>query len=344
MRSRRRERTRRVTTRARRRGGILCVAAAASFLVGGCQVPLGPVTKLGAIEAVRFPESSDPFVVAAGGQYYLYGSNNDKRAPITRVSDINRAYSLTEKNALSVEGMPTKPAWTATSKQLWAPSVAALGGRWIMWFSADRINPSDPANPQCVGRAIADNPMGPFVPEALPVHCGVDGHGALDPNVFTDADGKHWLLLAFGNTDSPIHTIPLDAEGNFAGAPVTILGRNYPWEYWFIENPSMVYDRASRNYLLAYSAGRWYEGNYSTGIARCTTPAGPCVGDPSGPWIASSNGRSGPGGLTFFQDHDGAQRAIFSTFAAGAETTNGGRSSSTMYLRTDPSVALTVVK
>jgi hypothetical protein len=317
---------------------LSCTALAA------CQVPLGPVTRLGAIEAVRFPETSDPFVVTAGGRYYLYGSNNDKRAPITVLSDIDRAYSLGQKNALSVEGMPTKPAWTAFSNQLWAPTVASFGGRWIMWFSADRPNAPDPANPQCIGRAFADNPAGPFVPEASPVLCGIDGHGALDPNVFTDAQGKHWLQVAFGNTETPIHTIPLDDSGNFTGLPVALLGRKYPWEYWFIENPSMVYDPVNRNYLLSYSAGRWYEAGYSTGIARCSTPTGPCIGDPGGPWIASSNGRTGPGGLSFFQDLSGAQRAVFSTFAAGAETTNGGRSASTMFLRTNPSVALTVVK
>jgi hypothetical protein len=332
------------SARSGRRWLLVAFAMVSAVVLAACQVPLGPVTKVGTIEAVRFPEMSDPFIVADGGFYYLYGSDNDKRAPITRVRDINRAYSLGEKNSLSVEGMPTKPAWTAQPMQFWAPSVAFLGGRWVMYFSADRVNPSDPANPQCIGRAFSAGPMGPFVPEPFPVHCGIDGHGALDPNVFTDANGAHWLQVAFGNTNTPIWTFPLDGAGNFAGQPTPILGRNHPWEYWFIENPSMVYDRRAKNYLLAYSAGRWYEGNYMTGIARCASPTGPCVGDPSGPWIASSNGRSGPGGLSFFQDLDGAQRAVFSTFAAGRETTNGGRSASTMYLRTDPSVALTIVK
>jgi hypothetical protein len=327
-----------------RLGALAGLLALVAVVTTGCQVPLGPVTKLPTIEAVRFPETSDPFVVADGGFHYLYGSNNDKRAPITRLSDIDRAYGLGEKNALSVEGMPTKPAWTASSNQLWAPTVGWFAGRWVMWFSADLANPSDPANPQCIGRAFSSSPMGPFVPEPFPIHCGIDGRGALDPNVLVDEGGRAWLLVAFGNTNTPIHSIPLDANGNLAGPPVAILGRLHPWEYWFIENPSMIYDRANRSYLLAYSAGKWFEAGYSTGIARCTSPAGPCTSDPSGPWIASSNGRTAPGGLSFFSDAQGAQRAIFSTFRAGGETTVGGRSASTMYLRTSPSVALTVVK
>ena len=199
-------------------------------------------------------------MVQYGGAYYLYGSNNDKRAPVTRLVDIERAYSLSEKNSLTVEGMPQQPAWSSNQNQLWAPTVEQFGDRWIMWFSADLRNPSDPANPQCIGRAYASGPMGPFTPEPFPVHCGIDGHGALDPNVFTDADGRRWLLVAFGNTQAPIHTIPLDGAGNFAGPPTQILGRTYPWEYHFIENPSMIYDRARKSYLLSYSAGLWYEG------------------------------------------------------------------------------------
>lgn len=329
----------------KRRSRHLAVALLCAFalVLMGCDVPLGPITRP-PVEAVRLPETSDPFVVAADGAYFVYGSNNHLRAPITRLTDLSRPYSLTEKNSLTVEGMPTKPAWTASSTQLWAPTVERFGSRWIMWFSADRINAPDPSNPQCIGRAIAPSPNGPFAPEPSPVHCGINGHGALDPNVFTDAWGQRWLLVAFGNTETPIHSIPLDADGNFSGYPTAILGRRHPWEYHFIENPSMVYDRVQNNYLLSYSAGRWWEPGYSTGIARCASPTGPCTSDPSGPWISSSNGRSGPGGLSFFQDHDGAQRAIYSSFAAGHETTVGGRSASVTFLKVDPSVTLTVVK
>ncbi len=326
-----------------RTAGLFAAVVLCSFAAAGCQVPLGPVAKVG-VDAVRLPETSDPSAVATDGAYFIYGSNNDKRAPVTRLTDLGRAYSLPEKNSLTVEGMPVKPAWAASSTQLWAPSVARFGDRWIMFFAADRVAPSDPGNPQCIGRAIAASPLGPFVPEALPVHCGAGGHGALDPDVFTDAVGNRWLLAAFGNTETPIQSMPLDANGNIVGGPVAILGRVQPWEQFFIENPSMVYDRKQGNYLLAYSAGRWWEAGYSTGIARCASPTGPCTSDPTGPWIATSNGRSGPGGLTFFQDLSGAQRAIYSSFALGQESTNGGRSASIEYLRTDPAVTLTVVK
>lgn len=309
----------------------------------GCQIPLGPVQPV-AVDAVRLPETSDPFVVAADGSYYVYGSDNHLRAPVTRLGDLSRAYSLSEKNSLTTEAMPNKPAWAARSHQLWAPTVGRFGAQWIMYFSADRVNPPDPANPQCVGRAIANSPLGPFIPDPVPMTCGIGDHGALDPNVFTDQDGRTWLYVAFGNTETPIYAFRLRFDGWIDGWPTAVLGRQHAWEYHFIENPSMIYDRVRKNYLLSYSAGRWYEGGYSTGIARCATPTGPCTSNPSGPWIQSSNWRSGPGGLSFFTDLDGAQRAIYSSFVAGQETTSGGRSASIEYLKVDPAVTLTVVK
>lgn len=320
------------------------MAVVVASMTTGC---LGPVTKLKKIEAVRFPETSDPFVVAdpATKKYYMYGSDNHYRAPITILTSMESAMTLQAKNNVTREGMPTKPAWTKESMQFWAPTVAKFGNKWIMYFAADRKNPPQPNNAQCIGRAIATSPAGPFVPDANPFYCGLGGKGgALDPDIYKDPKGKIYLLMALGDTESPIHSVQLNSAGNFVGTPKAILKRQHAWEYHFIEQPSMVYDYKHKNYILAYSAGKWWEARYSTGIAACDTPMGPCYSDKSGPWIASSNGRSAPGGLSFFRDFDGATRAIFSTFKAGQETTVGGRSASVMFMKFDPAAALTVVK
>ena len=326
----------------RRRAARLLGVAALALVAAGC---LGPTNRLTVIDAVRLPETSDPSVVRVGDTYYVYGSNNHLRAPVFVTKDLSRPYSLSQKNASTYEAMPAKPPWAASNVQLWAPTVGQFAGRWVMFFAADRINPPQPHNAQCIGRAWANSPTGPFVAEASPFTCGLGGvGGALDPQLYSDPWGRHWLLAAFGNTESPIHVIQLDAAANAAGPPRAILGRRHAWEYHFIEQPAMVWDPAANNYILTYSAGKWWESSYSTGIARCLDVIGPCFSDPAGAWIASSNGRTAPGGLSFFQDADGAQRAIFSTFPAGGETTNGNRSASIYYMKFGPAPALTVVK
>lgn len=329
--------TRRVPTRSSiRRGSPPRVGAPVP------QINLGPVTRTTSVTRAQLPETSDPFILAVDGAYYLYGSDNDRRAPITKLVDLDADYSLGEKNSLTTEGMPTKPAWTAESNQLWAPSVDKVGTRWVMWYSADRINPPDGENKQCIGRALASSPEGPFTPDDAPVYCGENDHGALDPSVFTDPAGRKWLLVAIGNTETPLVTFLLDANGDFprGARPIPLLGRTYPWQYHFLENPSMVFDPASNQYLLAYSAGRWNEARYSTGIARCATPFGPCVSDPTGPWLSSLAGRTGTGGLSFFTDLTGTQRVVFASFREGGETKVGGRSATVMKFLSAPSLAL----
>lgn len=303
--------------------------------------PLGSVSKVPEISAPLYPETSDPSVVRVDDVFYMYGSDNHLRAPITLLSDLHQPMNWFEKYVLTTEGMPTKPAWAAHERQLWAPTVGRFGDRWVMYFAADRKDPPQPHNAQCIGRAFASSPSGPFVAEARPWHCGLRAvGGALDPELFTDVDGTRWLHAAFSDTEAPLHAIPLDGSGNRTGDAVEILPRVHPWEYHFLEQPAMLYDPARKDYLLTYSAGRWYEAGYSTGVARCTTPAGPCRSDARGPWLSSASGRSGPGGLSFFDTGDGTILGIFATFAAGAETTIGGRSASIMEVQLRPTLTL----
>lgn len=329
----------------RRPGLTRSIASAAlvamTAVLGACGPELGPIHRLSSIAAPVLPETSDPSVLREGTEYFVYGSDNHLRAPVTRTHDVFAPRSLREKNAITSEAMPTKPPWAARFDQLWAPSVHRFGNQWVMYFSADRWNPPQPHNPQCLGRAVASSPVGPFVPDPAPAHCGIGGvGGALDPEFYTDKYGRPGLLAAFSDTEAPLHHLPLDAAGNIAGPATPLLKRQHRWEYHFIENPAMIYDASRDNYLLTYSAGRWFEGGYSTGIARCSEPTGPCTSDPTAPWIGSSNGRTGPGGLSFFTDTTGRPHAIFSTFQAGWETTNGGRSASIMPLEVQPVVGL----
>ena len=152
-----------------RRALALAGLAVVALPLLGCGPELGPLAKLTSIDTPKLPETSDPSVVRVNSDYYVYGSNNDRRAPITVTRDLNRVYCLEAKNAITREGMPTKPAWAAQSMQMWAPTVGRFAnGRWIMYFSADRTGAPDRNNPQCVGRAFATGPAGPVHPGGRP--------------------------------------------------------------------------------------------------------------------------------------------------------------------------------
>lgn len=278
------------------------------------------MTATAGVAAPVLPHVSDPSVVTWEGRYYVYASDHHFRAPVTVVDDIDVALDGAGWFGATHDAMPDAAPWAANDRQHWAPTVGRVGTRWVMFFGTDRRNPPQPHNAQCIGRAFADHPAGPFVPDPAPWTCGIgDVGGALDPELHTDANGRRWLLLTYSDTEAPIRSVRLDAQANAVGPVHTILERRWAWEYWFIENPSMAFDPNRGDYVLTYSAGRWNEAAYSTGVARCSSPAGPCTSNPDGPWISSGQGRTGTGGFTFFTDLSGRQRGLLSSWARGAE-------------------------
>jgi hypothetical protein len=221
------------------------------------------------------------------------------------------------------DAMPQQPPW-ATDTGVWAPTVARIDGRYVMFFAAKRPSPPDAANAECVGRAVAAVPEGPYVPDPTPFTCGLGGvHGALDPSVFRDRHGRLFLHVAFGGTGTPLWVIPLTPHGDAGGGARPLLRMQRPWETWFLENPSMAWDGEA--YVLAYSAGDWKLPTYSTGVARCRTPTGPCTSSARGPWLSTAGGSSGPGGLTFFTDTSGRLMAAFHAYPRGGEALFGAR-------------------
>ena len=319
----------------RGRWGIAAAVVALSAVATGCLPAAPPVGDVIA-QVARAPQwalSSDPFVLADGGKYYVFASDYAPfRMPIhvvddlTTVLDDNSAWWLS-----TIEGMPQQPAWTNGDHVFWAPTVArAANGTYVAFFAANRPNPPQPSNAQCIGRAVATRPQGPYVPEAGPFTCGLNGvGGALDPNLFLAADGQWYLYAAFGDTDQSIYAFGLDANldqsrdyyglGGYWTSPV--YGKTYAWEGSFLENPAMAYDAHTQTYVLTYSTGHWATANYVTGLARCGGPLGLCAGNPDGPWLAKNNLRTGTGGLSFFTALDGSLKAVYASYAPGTEGT-----------------------
>jgi hypothetical protein len=311
---------------------VLVACLALAIVAAGClpAPPLGTVNVQQA-SAPQYPVLSDPAVLADGGKYYIYGSNTaQNRMPIHVVTNLSTVYSDSQWFQSRIEGMPWKPIWAQNDGIFWAPTVAKVGNTYVAFFAVNRINPPQPWNSQCIGRATSPSPTGPFVAEWVAFTCGFNGTGgALDPYLFRDPQDGHWFLLAaFGDTDAPIRIIGLDANldaprdpnGQARAYDWAVYGRHFPWEGNFIENPSMIYDPGSKTYLLTYSGGGdWFGPDYVTGLARCAANDGNCTGNPNGPWLKKSNGRTGPGGLSFFLKEDGTPMAIYASWTAGSE-------------------------
>jgi beta-xylosidase len=333
---------------------LLCVAA----LLGGC-VPLGKPALRQNPSAPRVWDAADPAVLMVGSSYYLFGSTNNKKVPVRRITtftgslaDSKTAWDSVASPASSNDAMPTRPAWVNPTRhngtwQIWAPSAVRIGTTYYLYFSASRAGATDLPNDQCIGRATAGSPMGPYAPESSPLYCGLPpepgsnpwGRGTLDPEVMRAPDGRLYMYVALSRTRDNIGVVRLDSGGRVIGGlnarPTTLVSQQFPWHdgtdnstltgsQAFLENPSMVYEAKTNTYLLFYSAGQWWRSNYVTGFARCAEPTGPCTADSRGPFLRGGGTRSAPGGLTAFRTPDGQFRAAYATWTSGYENQSGG--------------------
>ena len=334
----------------RRGGRASIVVVLALLLVAACAPPLGQPAVRQLPNLPRVWDNSDPSVLVHAGKTYLFGSTNNRRVPVRLISSYftSLADTKTQWAAGSVDAMPARPAWVDPAEsQIWAPSVARIGTRFVMYFAGHHISATtDEGNDQCIGRSFASAPMGPYTPEAGPVYCGYGaegaghglpasnsfGRGALDPEVFRAPDGQLYLLMALSRTQDNIGVVKLRSDGTVPGgrnATPTILARqSMPWHDGvddavrnggFLENPTMVYEPHTKTYLLFFSAGRWNTANYNTSFARCSSPLGECTQDTRGPFLKTGNGRSGPGGLTAFVAANGDLRVAYATWTQGHE-------------------------
>ncbi len=264
-----------------------------------------------AVAPFDFP---DPWVLAANGRYYAFATNAGGRNVQVSVSDDVFTW------ATPGDALPTLPLWSRPG-QAWAPAVAAIGGRYVLYVSL----PVAADDTQCIDRFVADDPAGPYAPVGdVPLLCNtVGGSGVIDPSPFV-ADGRVFLYWkSAGSRGAELYVTELSADGlQTTGDPHGLLGTSGGWEGGGIENPVMV--RAAGGDMLFYSANWWTDSRYSMGWARCDGPLGPCTKG-GGPWLASRDGVSGPGGGSFFTDGGGQQWVAFHAWGGGVGYGRGGQ-------------------
>lgn len=328
-----------------RSAGLLSVLAAVvlTSCLPASAPPLGRPALRQAAAAPVVWDASDPGVLVTGGKTYLFGSNNNMLLPVRELTSFTGTFdgSRAAWGSVPHNALRKNPYWIDPDlPEIWAPSPVKIRTRYFVFFAARRRGAVDRTNDQCIGRAIATAPMGPYTAEASPIYCGLPaergsnpwGRGALDPEVFRAPDGSLHLLVALSRTRDNIGVLRLTPDGKVVGGinarPTTLVSQRFPWHDGvddnklgptFLENPSMAYDKATGTYLLFYSAGDWRTSRYLTGFARCATPAGPCTLDARGPFLGAGSWRSGVGGLTVFKDPNGVLRVAYASWQVGHE-------------------------
>lgn len=260
--------------------------------------------------APRRRDNPDPFVVADGALYLGYFTQGRSNVPLRTTSDW-------ETWSKPVDVLPVLPSW-ARPGRTWAPAVLERNGGWVLYFSAWDVA----SGRQCIGAATAATPYGPFAPSGNPVVCQLALGGSIDPSPFVDATGAYLLWKSDENADgrpARLWAAPLAASGTaLRGEPVALLEADHRWEEPLIENPAMLRGDDGRLWLF-YSAGPWDTDRYSTGLATCDGPLGPCRKlTHDAPWLGTTGPLAGPGGLDTFVAADGERMASLHAWDPGA--------------------------
>jgi beta-xylosidase len=247
----------------------------------------------------------DPFVLEAGGRYYAYGTNTSD-ANVQVLSSENLVDWKREPDAL-----PELGAWAFEGKT-WAPEVLAVDeGTYVLYYTANAAD----LGKQCIGRAVATKPGGPYRDEMKkPLLCQVDEGGSIDAAPFRDEDGSLYLLWKNdGNCcgmDTYLYAQRLSADGlKLTGKPARLVKQDAGWEAHLVEAPTLW--READKLFLFYSANDYASEHYAVGYATCEAPLGPCEDAPENPILTSACDARGPGHQTLVRDRDGETWMVY---------------------------------
>ncbi|MBX3285707.1 MAG: family 43 glycosylhydrolase [Actinobacteria bacterium] len=254
-----------------------------------------PAIPAGASWDLDFP---DPFVLATDDGYLAFGTTSG----LVRVQRL-RSSALDGWDGPQ-EALVREPAW-ATPGSSWAPAVLEVADGWVLYYTVQVAG----TDRHCISFALASGPAGPYRDDSRePFLCPDEAGGAIDPSPFTDVDGSTYLLWKNDGItlrrESRLWSQPLAPDGrSLTGRATPILDTTQSWEFPHVEAPSMTL--ADGTYWLAYSANWWNQPAYGVGLARCSSPSGPCTKPFDEPVLATAPGRYGPGGAEFFVDRSG---------------------------------------
>lgn len=296
------------------------------------------------VKKVIDADFADPAFVIFDGIWYAYATTGNGVNAQVATSKDGQNWSLLRKH----ETLPNPGKWADQKYPgIWAPDVVQAGnGKYVMYYSAKIPK----LKSHCIGAAVADKPIGPFIAQSTPFACPSAQGGAIDPSGFKDpaADGKRYVVYKVdgnnigkgGNCNNgvaPIVPTPLllqqvDLRDGFTkiGGPVKILDRGTE-DGPLVEAPSLT-RTADGKYVLFYSsncyAGSKYDIAYAwadkvtgpytkvarfaiTGMAGLYSPGGADI-SPDGKKMVfhASNGKGGRGIFTAQLTFDSKRRLV----------------------------------
>lgn len=222
-----------------------------------------------------FP-GQDPWVVAHDGSLLLLQSaGGNRRIVVKRFSDIERM----DRNTETVIWAPSGPS--AHLRQVWAPELHQIDGRWYVYFSASERRGGSRRN----YALVADDPLGPYR-ELGPVCDVAHDVWAIDLTVFAHEGRLHALWSGWEGPEDGfpqnLYIAPMANPWTINGDRHCLSRPEHGWEMTVApvnEAPEVLRHPTTDRLFILYSADASWTPAYKMGLLEWT---GGDVADPGG--------------------------------------------------------------
>ena len=257
-----------------------------------------PIVTLAVTGPIIRGDAPDPSILVVGHTDYAFSTDSrGDNVPVYESTDLVHWQ-------LVGDAMPVLPSWTEVGYS-WSPSVtAAPGGGYELFYDAYDGGGGE----QCIGRATAPSPIGPFVDSSTkPFLCQPVLGGSIDASVFRWHGGD--VLVWKSDRIVGIWVQELGRnDASVVGVRHLLLTPTASWEDGVVEGPAFL--QIGSTTTLWFSAGAWSGTGYSIGMVVCDSPLGPCDATTATQELKTRGTLIGPGGPTFFDGFGNVEMAF----------------------------------
>lgn len=228
----------------------------------------------------------DPSVIFANNQYYVFGSHLSvaKSPDLTNWTRVAEGVNASNPIFNNVNNELSEALSWAQTTTLWAPDVAYVNGRYLMYYNACKGDSPVSA----LGIASSSKIEGPYSDNGLILRSGMWGQtsedgtvynalvhpNTVDPAVFFDNSNRLWMI--YGSYSGGIFIMQLNATTGFPltgqGYGKHLMGGNHS----VIEGAYVIYSPETKYYyMFASFGGLNATGGYNIRVSRSTNPNGP---------------------------------------------------------------------
>ncbi len=258
------------------------------------------------------PDGADPWVTYHDGYFYYTNTVGNKLI-------LYKTQTLADLGKTSPKTVWTPPASGPNSRDIWAPELHRLDGKWYLYYTAtDKDKPSDETRFVFVLENTAADPLTGTWTDRGKINTKYPG---LDGSVMLHKGQRYFLYSAYDGPQSVLNIVKMKNPWTLAGPETTIARPTLAWEKYdgreICEGPEFLQRDARSPLCIVYSASACWDDNYALGLLTAPADADPMD---AAAWTKTpkpifeksvENGVYGPGHNGFFKTKKGQNWIVY---------------------------------